>query len=276
MQSTVKGILAAEGIDCVAHLPLAACRVTRSYLLERAGIADGTVFIFAVPYYTDSCEHPDRNISAYAVSRDYHAYFSALFERVLPQLRQAFAGHTFCGFADHSPIDEVGAAVAAGLGSVGRNHLFLTPRHGSYVFLGEIVTDALLPAAACTPPTCEGCNACLKACPVGLDSTRCLSALTQKKGELSEDEQRALLAHGLAWGCDICQEVCPVNRRAKSSGSLYTTVDFFKKSATPVLTSDAVEAMTDEEFAARAFAWRGRAVILRNLKMLEAKGEEKG
>jgi len=139
MQQTVEALLLNEGIGAVAPLPLSACTVTRPYLLERAGIADGTVFIFAVPYYTTSCDTAARNISSYAVSRDYHLFFRDLFSRVLPALQAQFPTHRFAGFTDHSPIAEGEAAVRAGLGSFGQNHLFLTPQHGSFVFLGEII-----------------------------------------------------------------------------------------------------------------------------------------
>ena len=97
----------------------------------------------------------------------------------------------------------------------------------------------------------------------------CLSAVTQKKGELTEIEAGAIKKYGSAWGCDICQEVCPYTIHAKRKGTIYTEVEFFKKSLTPILDSDTVNSMSDEEFAERAYSWRGRNVISRNLKILE-------
>ena len=81
-----------------------------------------------------------------------------------------------------------------------------------------------------------------------------------------------ILTHSCAWGCDRCQEACPLTVQAKKSGSIYTTIPFFKESAMPHLTADAVRAMSDEQFAKRAYSWRGRNAILRNLELLE-KGE---
>ncbi|MBQ3064109.1 MAG: epoxyqueuosine reductase [Clostridia bacterium] len=270
MKDRVKALLGAHGITAVAAIALTDVTVTRPYLLERQGITAGTAFLFAVPYYTTDCDANTRNISAYAVSRDYHGFFAAVFADVLPCLKAEFQKNTFAGFADHSPIAEVEAAVKAGLGVLGKNHLFLSHAHGSYAFLGEIITDALLETTVSPLTACADCGACARACPVGLDVTRCLSALTQRKGALTAGEQAALLAHGMAWGCDRCQEVCPHNRAAREAGGLYTEIPYFKESAIPHLTAAMIETMSDEEFAARAYSWRGRAVILRNLALLEA------
>ena len=263
MLHAIQTFLAKEGIDLSAPVLLRDCRVTRSYLLSREGITDGTVIVLAVPYM--SCDEPSRNLSAYAVPRDYHFYFRDLFARVLPLLREHFPTHRFAGFADHSPIDEIHAALTAGLGVMGDNGLLLTESYSSYVFLGEIITDATLPTAPVRPAACIRCGACLKACPVGLNKSKCFSALTQKKGELTEEETHALDSHPLVWGCDICQEVCPYTISAKKRGTIYHTPSFFREQRIPTLTLDTLDNMDDEAFANRAYAWRGRNIIRRNL-----------
>ncbi len=273
MLKRIRELLSSYGIDLAAPAALSDCTVTRPYLLERAGIKTGTAVVMAVPYYTTVCDDPARNISVYAVSRDYHLFFARLFDEILPVLRREFPDNRFAGFADHSPIAEAEAAVLAGLGMFGRNHLFLTRAYSSFVFLGEIVTDAILPTEKAPVSVCTDCGACRAACPVGLDVQNCVSALTQKKGALDDAEKAALRAHGLAWGCDRCQENCAVTKAAKKAGTLYTNIPFFKEDAIPHLTAAAVLAMSDEEFGARAYAWRGRDVILRNLALLEDKEE---
>ena len=272
MLKTVKDLLCRAGIALAAPLSLSACRIVKPYLLERAGITSGTAFLFAVPYYTTECEDPARNISAYAVSDDYHLFFSTLFNTILPQLQASFPSNKFVGFTDHSPIAEVDAACKAGLGVLGCHRLLITKPYSSFVFLGEIITDAVLDAPAQPIRTCPQCGACQKHCPVGSDPTSCLSALTQKKGVLSESERASLLSHQTAWGCDLCQKACPFTAQAKKEGLLYTNIPFFKETALPHLSTSAVQAMTEEEFSARAYSWRGRAVIARNLELLE-KGE---
>ncbi len=272
MQALIRRILMERGISLMAPILLSHCTITRPYLLERQGIREGTAFVFAVPYYTTKCDDPARNISAYAVSRDYHLFFAALFDEILPVLRNAYPAHRFVGFTDHSPIAEAEAAVRAGLGFFGCNHLFMTTAHASYVFLGEIITDALLDCPPQPILSCPACGACKRACPVELEVSQCLSALTQQKGELDAEQSARLLQHGCAWGCDRCQEACPVTRAARAAGTLYSAIPFFAENAIPHLSAACIREMPDEEFAKRAYSWRGRAVILRNLTLLE-KGE---
>jgi epoxyqueuosine reductase len=109
------------------------------------------------------------------------------------------------------------AAARAGVGFYGKNTMLITRRHGSWVVLGTLVTDAELEH---TPPLgldCGSCTLCIEACPTGaldepgvLDSTRCLSYWTQSPESVPEPYRQELGAH--VYGCDICQDVCPWNR----------------------------------------------------------------
>ena len=163
-----------DGILVGAPISLADSRVLRPYLLERAGISadrvsNGSVIMLAVPYAVP-CQK--RTVSMYAVAKDYHAYFDALFASVLPALRADFPDHIFAGFADHSPIAEVDAACKAGLGVMGTNGLLLTERHSSYVFLGEIITTLPTDNKALPVGHCPDCGACRRACPVQCRASR--------------------------------------------------------------------------------------------------------
>lgn len=270
MFENLLNFLQKKNIDLVGALPLSACRVTRPYLLERANIASGTVFVLAVPYFTPACEDKGRCISAYAVSRDYHLFFEELYDELLPFLMKKFPNNRFAAFADHSPISELHAAVRAGLGVIGKNGLLLTQKYGSYVFLGEVITDLEIPCRAHEVNFCEDCGACRNACPVDVsEKGLCLSALSQKKGELSEEEKRILLSTNTVWGCDRCQEICPYNKRAKECGSIYSPIPFFHQNTISSPTVKEIENMSDEEFLERAYSWRGREVILRNLRIRE-------
>ena len=266
--------LSPHGITLTGVLPLGDCRIHKPYLLERAGFAreDFTgvfVQLFAVPYLTPAADRADRNLSAYAVSEDYHLFMQRLYDDLLPRLRADHPSHLFAGFVDHSPIDEITAAVDAGLGVRGRNHLLLTERYSSYVFLGEIITDLpLIPTPTVLPPesrVCHNCGACLSSCPMLCEGGECRSALTQKKGTLTPEELDTLTRFESVWGCDICQEVCPYTAHARNRGTIYTEIPFFHRAAIPHLTLDVLDGMTDEAFSRRAFAWRGREVIRRNL-----------
>lgn len=274
--------LSEYGIDLCGVLPLRACTIKRPYLLERAGFdadrqAQAFVCIFAVPYLTPASDTPHRNLSAYAVSEDYHVFFAQLYDTLLARLRRDYPAHRFAAFVDHSPIDEIEAAVGAGLGVRGRHHLLLTERHSSYVFLGEIITDLpLTPTPTALPEqlrVCHNCGACMAACPMQAEGGECRSALTQKKGGLSEEEIQCLTAFPSLWGCDICQEVCPYTAHARTRGTLYTGIPFFHQNTVARLTLDVLDGMDDATFSRRAYAWRGRDVIRRNLLMKHSASE---
>lgn len=259
-----------KNIDLVGVLPLSACRVTRPYLLERAKIQGGTVFMLAIPYYTSACEDKSRCISAYAVSRDYHLFFEELYDELLPYLAEKYPNNSFAAFADHSPISELHAAVRAGLGVIGKNGLLLTQKYGSYVFLGEIITDMEIPCEVKEVKFCEDCGACSSACPsVVSEKSLCLSALSQKKGTLSPEEQNILRSTNTVWGCDRCQECCPYNLRAKKAGTIWSPIPFYNENTLAAPTAEDIENMSDTDFSARAYSWRGKETILRNLKIHE-------
>lgn len=263
-------------IDLCGVLPLDECRILHPHLLCRAGFSEDEtagdrlfVQLFAIPYLSRSAAHPARNLSAYAIGRDYHLFVRELLDDLLQRLRCEHPDYRFAGFADHSPIDEITAAVAAGMGVRGRNHLLLTERYSSYVFLAEIITDMPLTPTPTALPTelqhCHNCGKCEEACPMVREGGLCRSALTQKKDPLTEDERRTLQDFPLVWGCDACQEVCPYTAHAIARGTIWTPIPFFEEQLIPCLTLDVLDAMSDEEFAARAYAWRGRKTIRRNL-----------
>lgn len=278
MLDTIRSLLGAPA----CAIPLSVCKPGKTYLLDKAGIPPtGTAILFAIPYVmTSDVDAPERNLSLYAVPRDYHGYAKELEAILLPSLREAYPSHTFALYADHSPIMEVDAAARAGLGVKGVNGLLITPKYGSFVFIMEVITDADYEAVAGAPvpdfpdepPLCEACGACLSACPVGCregDRTRCLSALTQKKGLLSPDEETALRAGGLVWGCDRCQLTCPHNRRVLAQGA-DTPIAYFREARLIRVSAEDIVAMSDEDFASRAYSWRGKAVITRNCQLFEA------
>lgn len=271
----LKSLFRKENIFLVSSIPLSECRVLREYKLKKCGFDDISIlnaYIIAVPYKCK--DEAERNISEYAVSRDYHLFFSVLFDGIINELTKKFPGYKFCGFADSSPIDEVHAAARSELGVIGKNNLLLTERYSSYIFLGEIITD--YPEDFYTLSEireCIGCGACKKACPKN-DIGVCLSDLTQKKGELTENEISAIKKYGSVWGCDMCQAVCPYTKKALANGDIYTDIEFFKSNRTPYLTKNVIENMSDEEFLSRAYSWRKKATVIRNIDIIYKEGED--
>jgi epoxyqueuosine reductase len=127
-------------------------------------------------------------------------------------------------YVDTGPIVERAYAAAAGIGAWGKNTCLLHPEHGSWFFLGEVVTDLEMDADAPRPDMCGSCTACLEACPTGalvapyeLDATRCISYLTiEVKGAIPAERREGVGRH--VFGCDICQDVCPWNRKRRHAG----------------------------------------------------------
>jgi epoxyqueuosine reductase len=152
-------------------------------------------------------------------------------------------------------VPERELAQRAGLGWIGKNTLLLRPGAGSFFFIGSVFTDlALATDLPFEMDRCGSCTACLDACPtdafVGprlLDATRCISYLTiEQKGPIPDDLAEQL--DGWAFGCDACQDVCPWNRRFATES---TVPDFASRGHLRGLDADALEGMSEEEFARR-------------------------
>ena len=273
----LRSIFEREKIEFYGVLPFGACDCRRPDLIERKGLRAEelrSAMLFLVPYYVD-CE--EGNISLYARSGDYHFYCDALFERLLPILRERFGGE-FVGFADKSPIEETVAAAKAGLGVLGDNDMLINEKYGSFVFIGEILStvapEELGFSGSIAPVSgCLHCGACKRTCPAQTHGGECLSALTQKKGALTEDQESYIKEYGFAWGCDLCQTSCPMTKKAIASG-VRTPIPFFEKDRIAHLTAASLDAMTKEEFRFRAFSWRGKQTLRRNLAILDGKNND--
>ena len=118
-------------------LPCLECRAKQRIPQDAA-----SVLVCLFPYYTG--EHKERNISRYAMVTDYHMIAGEYLNRFCKALQEVFPQNQFEPFTDNSPIREVSAAFHAGLGRRGKNGLILHPKYGSYVFIGEVVTDLVL------------------------------------------------------------------------------------------------------------------------------------
>lgn len=221
-----------------------------------------SVIVACFPYLLPEENYKNSNISKYAVVTDYHDVAISRLQKACSELQKLFPENQFVPFADNSPVPEVRAALHAGLGVCGKNSLLITEKYGSYVFLGEIVADLEIRTEPATISPCIGCGKCIAACPAraitaeGISSEHCLSAITQKKGELTEKEKELMVGCGCVWGCDICQDICPMNQNAAVE-----PIKEFLPSPVPVLTGET-------SLDGRAYAWRGKKVINRNLSIL--------
>lgn len=225
------------------------------------------VYAAAFPYFAGDAPG---NLSLYARGEDYHLALTRRLEAVCGGLRALHPGRTFVPLVDASPLPERVCAALAGVGLRGRNAMTIVPPWGTYVFLAAVLTDLPLPTVQFSTKFCTSCGRCLAACPTGalngagVDAAKCLSALTQRKGELTEPERAALARHPWAWGCDLCQRACPYNE-----GAPLTPLPEFRKELIASLSPEDVENLTNrqfqEKFPGRAFTWRGPGVLRRNL-----------
>ena len=221
-----------------------------------------SVIVCAFPYYTG--EYPQANVCKYAMVPDYHFVVRQLLNQAAEELSQYFNA-SFVGFTDVSAIPERECALAAGLGFPGLNGLVIHPRYGTFFVIGELVTDHLFSFDRPLQQTCLQCGKCIKACPAGaisqdgINYTRCLSEVTQRKGELTEEEQKLIQGNGLMWGCDGCQNCCPYNRDLPK-----TYLDGFSSDVQPVVTRENLNALCKT----RAFGYKGKALLKRNLELI--------
>lgn len=263
-----------QGIEFFSLIPLSRCKILKGYLLEKNGFSEkDNVILFLIPYRS---EIVPVNLTVYASVLDYHGYVSRLENELLEYVKDKYPHGKFKVFADHSPIDEVHGACISGLGFIGDNGLLINEKYSSFVFLAECVTnlsDTELEISYATDipvKECMHCGACHKACPAGCigenrkPKSECLSAITQKKGTLNELEIQMMLTGGSIWGCDICQNVCPYTKNAT-----YTPIEYFKNDVITILDRALIDSLSDEEFKARPFSWRGREVVLRNADIYE-------
>jgi epoxyqueuosine reductase QueG len=237
--------------------PLLSCRAA-----ERLPADARTVIVCVFPYKT---EETPRNISRYALVQDYHRVAGGMLEQFSERLRERFPERQFVSFVDNSPIREVDAAQRAGLGVKGLHSMLIHPVYGSWVFLGSVVTDLEVALPDHPKKGCMGCGACVRACPAGalengrVDTARCLSAVTQQKGELTPEQQLLVRQGGLLWGCDRCSEVCPCNRDVP-----VTPIPAFLEETKPWLRPEDLT----RAVRFRAYGFRGPGPLRRNYEIL--------
>ncbi len=209
-------------------------------------------------------------VSRYAWGRDYHKVLRNKLRKAGDLLLEQHGATRTRICVDTAPLLERSFAAAAGLGWIGKNTLLIDEEIGSYTFLGALLTDITLPPDTAAPDRCGSCTACLEACPTAalrpeapgwLDARRCISTLTIEAPGSANDELAPLLGDHL-FGCDICQDVCPWNRKTPESRE----PDFKAREGLPGPLLDEILAMDELSFLER---FAGSAVMRAGLDGLQ-------
>lgn len=186
-----------------------------------------TVVSLLLNYYTDERQHDPEApvISKYAYGTDYHFVMKDKMKSLLSFMNETFGPVSGRVFVDSAPVLDRAWARKAGLGWIGKHSNLINRELGSFVFIGEIICD--LEVEYHTVPEgdfCGACSICIDACPTDaildnrtIDSNRCISYLTIENRDEIPEQFRGQLENRVV-GCDICQDVCPWNRKATHHG----------------------------------------------------------
>lgn len=234
-----------------------------------------SVIMLAVNYYSGKLPAPSTNelkISRYAMGKDYHTVISNMLEELSVYLLEETGARRTVFYTDTGSIMEKELAERAGIGWIGKNTLLITEEYGSWIFLGEILTDLIFECNEPVKNQCGKCNKCITSCPskalfseYKLNAEKCISyQTTQNRGKLPDwfpPENSKYI-----FGCDICQNVCPFNREVKKNN----IKDLRPK---PKLINPPVEWLTgldnktfSTEFGDTPVEWMGFENLKRNFK----------
>jgi epoxyqueuosine reductase len=211
-----------------------------------------SVISVAMNYYTPQ-QHSGLpltgKISRYAWGDDYHDIMKERLSALEAVLHELHPSSSSRSFVDSGPMMDKAWAVRSGIGWMGKHSNVITRTHGSWIFLGEIVTDAELSYDEPMNSYCGSCTACIDACPTNaitkpyvVDARRCISYWTiEHRGEL--DAEIANRLDGWIFGCDVCQDVCPWNRfrQESSEPSFRSRISNVSPALEDLVSMDAIE-----------------------------------
>lgn len=230
-----------------------------------------SVIMVGINYYypTIKRNYLSGDLARMAWGFDYHRVLSERLEKLGQLLKKLEPSLKYQNFVDTGPLIERELARRAGLGWFGKNTALITPEFGSWVFLGGMLINKELAKDVPLDRDCGNCEECLKACPIGaleepyrVNPQRCLSYLTQKKGYLTLEEREGL--GNRLYGCDTCQEVCPINRQTAKK----TTNNELKPQKHGLVSLKEILNLNKKQFQVlfgmTAIAWRGRNNLRRN------------
>ena len=220
--------------------------------LDPTKLIDGakSVISFTLNYFPEEELEGNLKIAKYAYGKDYHNVIKKKLRKLISSLKEA--GGDFNGrvFVDSAPIMERSWAVKSGLGWMGKNNLLINKDRGSFFLLAEIICDYEFEYDQPVTDHCGTCTACIDACPTDalkspydLDGSKCISYYTiELKDNLPSDMKGKF--DNWAFGCDICQDVCPWNRKSTP----HSTTKFLPNEGLKEMSKRDFEEITTEVF----------------------------
>ncbi len=193
-------------------------------LLDPTKIVDraGSVITLLKNYYPKTKQKGGYHIAKYAYGRDYHKVIKGKLGYLADYINSFVSNCNITAFVDSAPVLEKAWAVKSGLGQIGKNTLLITKSKGSFFFISELITDIELEYDSPLPEKdiCGNCTLCMDACPTQalyapyhLDASKCISALTIESKDMIPEKFKGKLNKWI-YGCDICQDVCPHNKKS--------------------------------------------------------------
>ena len=238
------------------------------------------IIVIGVPYCAELPEPKDGlargKIASVAWGQDYHEVVAEKMNRLMEPFKEADASLDCRFYVDNSRLLDRATAWRAGLGFFGKNNTLINLEYGSFFFIGQILVNQPIDFIPPEPlkSRCGSCRRCLDACPgkalgegYTLEPDHCVSYLTQKKKLTPEEE--TLLGDTYLYGCDECQRACPWNQKRLMEEPdwpgaelelIYPGLDQLEE----ISASD-----FEEKFGKTAAAWRGRAVLARNARIIK-------
>ena len=198
---------------------------------------------------------------------DYHYILQDKLERLARGIEELTADFEYKGMVDTGALVDTAVARRAGIGFIGKNGLVISKEFGSYMFLGELITNLELEPDQPVDYDCGDCNRCVEACPTScllgdstMDARRCLSFQTQDKGMMDLEFRKKIKT--VIYGCDICQICCPYNKGIDSPPVVDIDPDLAQPELFPFL--DLTNGQFKEKFGLIAGSWRGKNILQRN------------
>lgn len=232
-----------------------------------------TIISIAVAYPRRLSQQPQKTqyrrgkITPNSWGLDYHYILQDKLERLARGIEQLTENFEYKGMVDTGALVDTAVAQRAGIGFIGKNGLVISKEFGSYMFLGELLTNLEIEPDSPVDYDCGDCNRCVDICPTAcligngsMDAKRCLSFQTQDKGMMDMEFRKKIKT--VIYGCDICQICCPYNKGVDSPYVVEVDPELANPELLPFL--ELSNGQFKEKFGMIAGSWRGKNILQRN------------